>query len=134
MTSYEPERTIAYSEDLRWRMVWQIEVLQHCYDIIGSNLWVDRSTVIRTVALFHATGRVSKKINIGKERAARELTTSAQLFVLNLVIQRPGIYVHEIQEELEASLMVTVSLSIVCWFCKQVDPPKMHRYTPTRFF
>ena len=115
MTSYEPERTRAYSEDLRWRMVWQREVLQHGYDIIGSNLGVDRSTVIRNVALFRATGTVSKK-KYPKERAARELTTPAQLFVLNLVVQRPGIYLHEIQEELEASLMVTVSLSTICRF------------------
>ena len=115
MTSYEPERTSAYSEDLRWRMVWQREALQYGYDNIGSNLGVDRSTVIRTVALFRATGTVSKK-EYPKERAARELTTPAQLFVLNLVVQRPGIYLHEIQEELEEFVMVSVSLSTICRF------------------
>ena len=71
--------------------------------------------MIRNVALFRATGTVSKK-KYPKERAARELTTPAQLFVLNLVVQRPGIYLQEIKEELEASLMVTVSLSTICRF------------------
>ena len=109
MTSYEPERTSAYSEDLRWRMVWQREALQYGYEDIGSNLG---STVIRTVALFRATGTVSKK-EYPKERAAR---TPAQLFVLNLVVQRPGIYLHEIQEELEEFVRVSVSLSTICRF------------------
>ena len=109
MTSYEPERTSAYSEDLRWRMVWQREALQYGYEDIGSNLG---STVS---GVFRATGTVSKK-EYPKERAARELTTPAQLFVLNLVVQRPGIYLHEIQEELEEFVRVSVSLSTICRF------------------
>ena len=92
MTSCEPKRTRAYSEDLRWRMVWQREALQYSYEDIGSNLGVDMSTVIRTVSLFRTTGTVSKK-EYPKDRAARELTSPAQLFILNLVVEKPGIYI-----------------------------------------
>ena len=115
MTSCEPKRTRAYSEDLRWRMVWQREALQYSYEDIGSNLGVDRSTVIRTVSLFRTTGTVSKK-EYPKDRAARELTSPAQLFILNLVVEKSGIYLHEIQEELENFMMVIVSLSTICRF------------------
>ena len=115
MTSCEPKRTRAYSEDLRWRMVWQREALQYSYEDIGSNLGVDRSTMIRTVSLFRTTGTVSKK-EYPKDRAARELTSPAQLFILNLVVEKPGIYLHEIQEELEIFMMVIVSLSTICRF------------------
>ena len=79
MTSCEPKRTKAYSEDLRWRMVWQREGLHYTYEDIGSNLGVNKSTVIRTVSLFRTTGMVSKRM-YSKRRAARELTTLAQLF------------------------------------------------------
>ena len=43
--SCEPRRTSAYSEDLRWHMVWQKEVLGLSYKEIGNHLNVDPSTV-----------------------------------------------------------------------------------------
>ena len=51
MTSCEPGRTraYAYSEDLRWRIVWQREALgKKCKDV-ASNLGVDTVTVSRVV-------------------------------------------------------------------------------------
>ena len=32
MASYEPSRVSAYSEDLRWRMVWQVEELRYPHE------------------------------------------------------------------------------------------------------
>ena len=114
-TSYEPKRSSAYSEDLRWRMVWQREALGYTYEQISKNLGVDSSTVQRTVALFNATGSVQKRA-YPKERAFRKLTPIAQLFILNLVLEKPGIHLHEIQRELEASLLLAISLSTLCTF------------------
>ena len=68
MTSIESARSSAYSEDIRWRMVWQTEAL----------------------------GRVTKR-SYPKEKAHRKLTTPAQLLILHLVCQTPGILLHEIQ-------------------------------------
>ena len=53
-TSCESKRTSAYSEDLRWRMVWQREVEKLSLKNIASNLSVDASTVYRIV-LFYTT-------------------------------------------------------------------------------
>ena len=44
MASYEPQRTSAYSDDLRWRMVWQCEALGLKYSDVASNLGVDSAT------------------------------------------------------------------------------------------
>ena len=44
MDSYEPTRTIAYSNDLRWRMVYQRKVLKYNYAEISRNLGVEKST------------------------------------------------------------------------------------------
>ena len=115
MTSFEPRRTSAYGDDLRWRMVWQKEALKYSYEEVGSNLGVDRSTVVRVVEFFRTTGNVSKR-QYPKERAARELTAPVQLFILNLVVQRPGIYLQEVQKELEDFLMMNIAVSTICRF------------------
>ena len=62
MTLFESRRTSAYGDDLRWRMVWQKEALKQ----IGSNVGVDRSTVVRVIELFRTTGKVSKRLSQGK--------------------------------------------------------------------
>ena len=59
MSSCEPGRRSAYSEDLRWKMVWQSEGLGLPNRIVAKNLCVDSSTVSRTLAVFRATGSVS---------------------------------------------------------------------------
>ena len=96
-------------------MLWQRKVLGFTYDAIGSNLGVDKSTVLRTVRLFDSTGSLQKN-SYPKERASRKLTSFAQQFVLNLVLQKPGIYLHEIQEELKNSLLLEISVSTLCKF------------------
>ena len=114
-TSSEPWRTSAYSEDLRWKMVWQREALGLTYHEIASNLNVDKSTIVRVVKLFQLTGQVSKR-QYPNNRAYRELTAAAQLFIMNIVIERPGIYLREIKEELENFLMLDISVSTICKF------------------
>ena len=103
--SCEPHRTSAYSEDLRWRMVWQSEALGYSQIKVAENLGVDRSTVSRTMQLFSTTGSVSKK-PYPKEQAYRKLTTPAGLLILNLVVLKPGVYLQEIQEELMKLLQI----------------------------
>lgn len=114
-TSIKPKRSSAYSEDLRWTMVWQRKALGYTYEQITVNLGVDGSTVQRTVTLFKTTGSVQKRA-YPKEKASRKLTPIAQLFILNLVLEKPGIYLHEIQRELQVSLLLDVSLATLCTF------------------
>ena len=113
--SCEHYRTKAYDDDVRWRIVWQREALGLCQREVARNLCVDRSTVSRIVCLFHATGTVSKK-KYPSENAFRKLTDPAQLLILHLVVNKPGIYLHEIQRELLLMLMVEVNISTICRF------------------
>ena len=96
-------------------MVWQREALGHTYDQIASNLGVDKSTVQRTVQLFLNSGNVCKR-PYPKERAFRKLTLPAQLFVLNLVVGNPAMYLDEVQKQLKTVLMLEVSVSTICRF------------------
>ena len=118
MTSYEPLRTDAYSEDLRWRIVWQSESLGYSQRMIARNLGVDQATVSRTIKFFYTTGSVTKR-PYPKERACRKLTTPCQLFLLNLVVQQPGIYLHEIQREVQNFLQLTISIPTICRFLQE---------------
>ena len=99
-------------------MVWQKEVLGKSLAEVSKDLCVDRSTVSRTMSLFFASGSVKEK-PYPKEKAFRKLTTPCQLLIMNLVIERPGIYLRELQDELRSTLEVEVSLSAICKFVHQ---------------
>ena len=68
---------LAYSEDMRWRMVWQVKGLGCTRIQVAKNVGVDRSTVSRTIQLFRVTGSVSKRL-YPKEQAFRKLTAHAR--------------------------------------------------------
>ena len=115
MASCEETRTKAYAADLRWRMVYQARVQEKTYREIAANLNVDQSTVCRTVALFDETGGVSLKeypSNLGTAK----LTEIDKLLILELVLEKPGIYLREIQQELVHETGTVVDLSTVCRF------------------
>ena len=112
-------------------MVHQRMALGYTFDRISKNLGVDKSTAQRTVALFKTTGSIRKR-PYPKEKAARKLTPPAQMFVLHLVLQKPGIYLHEIQKELEITLLVEVSLSTLCTFLHKSGFTRQRMRTVTR--
>jgi len=116
MASCEPLRCSAHSEDLHWRMVWQRQALGYTYQKVAENLCVDESTVYRTLQLFESSGSVEKR-KYPKKNAFRKLTTPAQLLILYLVVEKPGIYLHEVQS-LHDMLMIDVDLSTICRFLK----------------
>ena len=61
VTSNEPARSSAYSEDLRWKIIWQRLALELPTKVVAKNLCIDGSTVRRTCEAFNNTGAVSKK-------------------------------------------------------------------------
>ena len=101
MSSCEPSRCSAYSEDLRWRIIWQVEGLKLTYTQVAKNLGVDKSTVSRIQQRFMITGSLSRK-SYPKDQAFRKITMPVQLLILHLVVDKPGILLHEIKEELSS--------------------------------
>ena len=83
------------------------------YEQIARNLCIDKATVSRTLTLFHATGQVSKR-PYPKDRAVRKLTVPVQLQILQLVIENPGIYLHQVQEQLQQLLQLEISTATIC--------------------
>ena len=93
MASCEPKRTSAYSEDLKWRMVWQREVMGLKLEDVAKNLGVDTSTVSRIMKFFRETGSVAKQ-PYHEGRAFHKLTDDIKLYILQLVLDNPGIYLN----------------------------------------
>ena len=73
-------------------------------------LGVDKSTVSRIRQKWLASGSLTKK-TYTKDRTYRKLTTPAQLLVLHLVIERPGVLLHELKKELLEVLMLEINVS-----------------------
>ena len=96
-------------------MIWQREALGYSCTDIAQKLCVDKSTVSRTVNLFRTTGSVTKR-SYPEGKAFCKLTPPAQLLILHLVLQRPGIFLREIQDELLSALEIEVSESAICKF------------------
>lgn len=117
--SCEKSRTAAYNSDLRWRIVWQHEIQSRSVDRIAQNLCVDRSTVRRVLKIFNLTGQVSKK-SYPKDRSYCKLTKPAQLLILKLAIDQPGIYLREIQSELHSTMGIHVEISTICKFMNRM--------------
>jgi len=78
---------------------------------------VDPATVHRTVAIFDQTGSVSK-CKYPANPGTRKLTKIDQLIVLELVLDNPGIYLHEIAHKLTEETGTEVNVSTICRFLK----------------
>ena len=86
---------------------------------VAESLGVNRSTVSRTLQLFHASGSVAKKL-YPKDKTFRKLTP-AKLLILNLVIKKPGIYREETQGELLNVLLLELMFRQFVDFCTIMD-------------
>ncbi len=115
--SCEPARSSAYSEDLRWKIVWQREGLELTLDEVAANLCVYVSTVHRVVKHFSTSGTVGKKSYSSINRPTK-LTKPVQLTILHLVLEKPGIYLWEIQQELQWLYALDIAPSTICMFLK----------------
>lgn len=116
--SINPSRTSAYSEDLRWRIVWQTEGLGLCIQDVASHLGVDPSTVSRVVSLFKATGTVQKRPYPKDARPNKKLTKTVQLTILYTVLSQPVIYL----DELRTKVFVLTGVDVHWCRCERFYP------------
>ena len=90
--SCEPKSS-AYSDDVRWRIIWQKEVLKLTDKEVAANLCISPSTVQRIIKLF--TGGISKR-SYSSEQAHRSITKPVEFFIVDLLLEKPGIYLREV--------------------------------------
>ena len=93
--------------------MYQAEALGKSYREIASNLNIDASTVCRIVNLFATTNDVRLRLyppNLGTFK----LTEIDKLVILELAIEKPGIYLREIQASLLVETGTDVDISTIC--------------------
>ena len=91
MMSCEPRRTSAYSNDLRWRIVYMVEMQHKSYREAAENLAVDPSTVCRTVSLFSESGNDDKR-KYPPNKGTAVLTDIDKMIIMETVIEKPEVY------------------------------------------
>ena len=117
MTSAQPQRTSPYSDELRWRMVYQCYGLQLTYRQIARNLNVDVSTVCRVINRYQETGNVSKRRHPnGHDHHMKRLIPTDEFLILELVAEKPGIYLRELQAEIYKNTGTHISVISICTF------------------
>ena len=109
--SYEPWRSRA---DIKWRMIYQIKVLEHSPKRVSENLGVSLSTVYRIKHRFDTEGTVEKR-PYPERQNGKVLSQNDEFLIRQLVIERPGIYLYEIRRELLSS-GTDASIATICRF------------------
>ena len=102
----------SYALDLRWRVVWLNLVHGFSSRDIGELLCVSERTVRRYLSLFHLTGDVKPASR--RNGAQRLLGEVEQLRLLQIVLRNPGIYLHEVQQQLLEAYGVQIHVSTIC--------------------
>ena len=114
--SMETRRTSPYSDDLRWRMIWQKEALGLSSSEVATRLGVDPTTVRRIIRKFKRTGNVGKEKYPVRLHPLRKLSLPIQFCIADLVLQRPGIYINELQHHILQHHGEQISSSTICRF------------------
>ena len=99
--------------------MWQKLALGMDDKSIASNLCVDPSTVYRVVKRFNENGGSVSKKEYPKDCRVLKLTKPVEATILNILMQKPGVYLREMQEELSRVYGVDVHQSTLCQFLQK---------------
>ena len=115
-TSCESKWLSAYLEDLRWRIIYQAKALRKSYCEVALSLNVDTSTVCRISELREHTGNVSPKPHPSTNPGTARLTEIDKFLILEVSVNKPGIYLREIQQHLHAQTGTEIDVSTIHCF------------------
>ena len=130
--SAEPNRRRPYDRDLRWRIVFQRIGMGLQYDKIAQNLNVSTSTAYRICARFDANGEVQPTLNKDRPNLQR-LDQQSQLYVLDLIMENPALYLAEICQHIHEVFALNVTPSTVCRLLRSYGTTRKKISITTRF-
>ena len=109
--SSERSRTLPYSNDIRWRMVWQRLSKNLTFSEIAERLNVSLSTVHRVYTRFTETTTVEPLSRKTPRLQTRILGTNLESFVVGYVLEHPEVYLSELSSKVEEVCGVRASTS-----------------------
>ena len=107
-----------YSEDFRWRIVFQHCLRGLSVRTVARQNYVSPSTVERLVHRYKRTGDVRSVQE--KHGPDTKLSEQEELIVLQLFLDKPGIYLREVQQELCDATGTWVDCSTLCRTAKRL--------------
>ena len=108
---YVQEMPLPISVDLRWRIIWMFFYRDMSYDRIAEALFVT-SSVRRIVKLYNITGDVLPQPQ--QHGPCRLLKEEEETAIMEILVETPGVYLDEVQNELYRRSSVLVSLATIC--------------------
>ena len=96
--SAEPGRKAPYSDDIRWRIVWQRTALELPFSQVAQNLNISVGTAFNIFKLFQSTGGISPTRPNRQEM--KVLSDREELLVLGFILENPALYLNEVQQKL----------------------------------
>ena len=109
---------LAYSLDLRWRLIWFYIVHHLTTSDISKILSISERTIRRYINMFEITGDIEPTLQ--RHGPPRILGDHERLILLRLITENTRIYLHEIQFKLQ-SHGITVSLATICRTLKLME-------------
>jgi len=101
-----------YTDDLRWHIVWKHLFLMMKAEDVAKIMSVSVRSVYRYAERYLATGDVKPFVKRNGPRT--ELCEFEELFLVQLALANPGIYLRELQEHLYSKTMHWVDAATIC--------------------
>ena len=111
--SAEPGRTTAYSDDIRWRVIWQRLVREMSFSEIAKNLNIAMGTTHNIWSRFMLTGDVSAKKQPPRYKR-RKLNEYEELLLTGLILEQPQLYISEMRKHIHDVIGLEVSNTTIC--------------------
>ena len=109
--SAEPGRKAAYSEDLRWRVIWQRIGMEFTFRQISINLCISVGTAHNHFKRFQETGYVQARTG---HNGSRAVSSHEELIVVGLLLDDPSLYLSEVCQKLREITGIEASPATVC--------------------
>lgn len=109
--SAEPGRKAPYSNDIRWRVVWQRIGMELKFRDIANNLCISLGTVHNHFKRFQETGDVSPVSQSNRETS---LNDHQELILVGLLFDNSALYLREVCLMIKQATGIQVSPSTVC--------------------
>lgn len=108
----------AYSDDLRWRIVWHHHFMDVAAEEVAEVMQVSVRTVQRYTERFLVTGEVRKSLQ--RSGPLPLLSEYEEFYIIHLSLIRPGIYLRELQQELLHHTGRLIDTSTICRAMKRL--------------
>lgn len=113
MTSAEPKRTSAYSQDIALRVVWMRLGMDLTFRSIADRLQIGLGSAYRLYQRYVRTGNFAAQKRSDRPQC-RKLDGHHELLILGLLMENPAMYLVEICAKIQEVTGTTVSGATVC--------------------